>query len=98
MFESLASCFAFRCSDFAQHENDDHLFGALEFTGLNIIHHQCRDESGDTKILLRIVIQYMQTKFITSAGKSREELVHGEFLSFVHWEIAFSNRRLRRRK
>src|ERR1700757_2551010 len=44
------------------------LFRALEFAGEKIIHHQCRDESGDTKILLRIVIQHMQSKFITSAG------------------------------
>ena len=65
---------------FAQYDNDDWLFGALEFAGEKIIHHQCRDESGDTKILLRIVIQYMQSKLITSAGKPREELVHGEFL------------------
>ncbi len=56
------------------------LFGALEFAGEKIIHHQRRDESGNTKILLRIVIQHMQSKFITSAGKPREELVHGEFL------------------
>src|SRR5204862_4998588 len=55
------------------------LFRALEFAGEKIIHHQRRDEGGDTKILLRIVIQHMQSKFITSAGKSREELVHGEF-------------------
>src|SRR4029077_5235812 len=52
----------------------------LEFTGEKIIHHQRRDESGDTKILLRIVIQHMQPKFITSTGKPRKELVHGEFL------------------
>ena len=56
------------------------LFGAIEFAGEKIIHHQCRDESGDAKILLRIVIQHMQSKFITSAGKSREEFVHGKFL------------------
>src|SRR4030095_10996518 len=65
---------------FAQYDNDDWLFGALEFAGEKIIHHQCRDESGDTKILLRIVIQHMQPKFITSAGKPCQELVHGKFL------------------
>src|SRR5262249_46697813 len=55
-------------------------FRPLEFAGEKIIHHQCRDESGDTKILLRIVIQHMQPKFIAASGKSDEELVHGEFL------------------
>src|SRR5262249_56670252 len=33
-------------------------FGALEFPREKIIHHQRRDESGDTKILLRIVVEY----------------------------------------
>jgi hypothetical protein len=56
------------------------LFRPLEFAGEKIIHHQCRDESRDPKILLRIVIQHMQPKFIASAGKPRQELVHGEFL------------------
>src|SRR6187200_3354294 len=46
--------FATGCLDFARH---DGLLRALEFAGEQIIHHQCRDESGDTKILLRIVIQ-----------------------------------------
>src|SRR5947207_13179083 len=58
--------FAMGSLDFARH---DGLLRALEFAGEKIIHHQCRDESGDTKILLRIVIQYMQSKFITSAGQ-----------------------------
>jgi hypothetical protein len=34
-------------------------FGALEFAGEKIIHHQRRNESGDTKVLLRIVIQHV---------------------------------------
>ena len=77
MFESLASCFAFHCSDFARH---DWSFRALEFPGEKIVHHERGDESGDTKILLWIVIQHMQPEFITSAGKPREELVHRKFL------------------
>src|SRR5215813_10306616 len=56
------------------------LFRPLEFAGEKITHHQCRDESGDPKILLRIVVQHMQSKFIAAVGKSRQELVHGEFL------------------
>jgi hypothetical protein len=56
------------------------LFRAFKFSGEKVIHDQCRNESGDTKILLRIIIWYMQPKFVRSAGKSREELVHGKFL------------------
>src|SRR6185312_3895143 len=55
-------------------------FRSLKPTGEKIIHDQRCNESRDTEILLRIIIQYMQSKFITSAGKSREELVHGKFL------------------
>src|SRR4030095_7164772 len=44
------------------------LFRALEFPGEKIIHHQRRDKSGDTKILLRIVIRHMQPKLIAAAG------------------------------
>src|SRR6187431_1968518 len=55
-------------------------FRAFKFAGEQIIHDQCRDESCDTKILLRIIIQHMQPKFVTSAGKSREELVYRKFL------------------
>ena len=35
------------------------LLGTFEFAGEKIIHHQRGDESGHTKILLRIVIQHM---------------------------------------
>src|SRR4029450_7231528 len=55
-------------------------FRPLKLAREKIIHHQCRDESSNTKILLRIVIQHMQSKFITAAGKSREELVYRKFL------------------
>src|SRR5215469_17690709 len=55
-------------------------FRAFKLAGEKIIHHQRGDESGDTKILLRVVIQHMQSKFITAPGEPREELVHGEFL------------------
>ncbi len=79
MFESLASCFAFRCSaslDMTKRQ----LFRALEFAGEKIIHHQRRDESGDTKILLRIVIERMELKLVAAVGESREELVDSKFL------------------
>jgi len=79
MFESLASRFAFRCSASVNMTRRP-LFRAFKFSGEKIIHNQCRNESGDTKILLWIIIWNMQPKFVTSAGKSREELVHGKFL------------------
>jgi hypothetical protein len=56
------------------------LFRALKFTGEKIIHHQCRNESGNAKILLRIVIEYVQSKFVASVGEPREQLVHRKFL------------------
>src|SRR4029453_1865972 len=61
----IPQAFATGCFDFARH---DTLFRALKFAGKKIIHHQCRDESGDTKILLWIVIQHMQSEFITPVG------------------------------
>src|SRR5437667_7338907 len=66
-----------------QHENFEFLFhgslfGALEFSSEKIIHHQRRDESGDAKILLRIIIEHMQPKLIAAAGEPREELVDTE--------------------
>ena len=64
----------------AQHDNDDRLLRTLELPGEKIIHHQRGDESGDTKILLRIIIQHMQSKFIAAAGKPREKLVYRKFL------------------
>src|SRR5215469_698083 len=74
VFKTISEMFRF-----AQHDRKP-LFRPFEFTGEKIIHHQCCDESGDTKILLRIVIQHMQSKFITSPGKPRQKLVHREFL------------------
>jgi hypothetical protein len=56
------------------------LFRALKFAGEKIIHHECGDESGDTKILLRVVIEHMQPKLIAAAGEPGEELVYREFL------------------
>src|SRR5213593_3501576 len=55
-------------------------FRPLKFAGEKIIHHQRCDKSGNTKILLRIVIEHMQAKFITSTGKPRKELVYRKFL------------------
>jgi hypothetical protein len=55
MFESLASCFAFRCST-SLNMTRRPLFRAFKFSGEKIIHHQRCDESGDPEILLRIII------------------------------------------
>src|SRR5262249_28227309 len=56
------------------------LFRPLKFTGEKIVHHQCRDESRDTKILLWIVIQDVQVKLVASVSKPREKFVDREFL------------------
>ena len=53
--------------------------GALEFAGEKIIHHQRGDESGDTKILLRIVIEHMQPKFIAAVDQPRKKFVYRKF-------------------
>src|SRR6266480_5404386 len=55
------------------------LFGALEFAGEQIIHHQRRNESGDAKILLRIVVQHAKLELVAAVDQTREELVHPEF-------------------
>src|SRR5207249_6861588 len=49
------------------------LFGSLEFSGEKIIHHQRRDERGDAKILLRIVVQHVKSKLVAATDESREE-------------------------
>ena len=54
------------------------LFGSLEFSGEKIIHHQRRDERGDAKILLRIVVQHVKSKLVAATDESREELVYPE--------------------
>src|SRR5207249_5804495 len=56
------------------------LFSALEFPGEKIIHHQRRDECGDAKILLRVVIQHMQPKLVAAMGEPCKELVYRKFL------------------
>src|SRR6266481_8215988 len=58
------------------------LFGALEFAGEKIIHHQRRDVGGDAKILLRIVVLDAKTKLVAAIDQPREQLVHPE-LFFV---------------
>src|SRR5436190_21235786 len=55
------------------------LFGALEFAGKEIIHHQRRNESRDAKILLRIVIEDMEPKLIATVNEPCEELVNPKF-------------------
>src|SRR4029453_714512 len=54
------------------------LFGALEFSGEKIIHHQRGDKCGDAKILLRIVIEHVKPKLVAPAGQPSKELVHAE--------------------
>src|SRR5205807_721482 len=55
------------------------LFGALEFAGEKIIHHQRREIGGDPKILLRIVVLHAEPKLVAPIDQSGEEFVHPEF-------------------
>src|SRR6184192_1454403 len=55
-------------------------FGALEFSGEKIIHHQRGDKCGDAKILLRIVIEHVEPELIAAAGQPGEQLVHPELV------------------
>src|SRR6266487_3699053 len=54
------------------------LFGALEFAGEEIIHHQCGDERGDTKILRRIVVQHVELELVAAVDQPGEEFVDPE--------------------
>src|SRR6266446_9070550 len=54
------------------------LFGALEPAGEEIIHHQRRDESGDAKILLRIIVEHVKLELVAAFDEPREEFVHPE--------------------
>src|SRR6266850_1603521 len=54
------------------------LFGALELAGEEIIHHQRRNESGDTKILLRVVVEHMESELVAAVDEPREKFVHAE--------------------
>src|SRR5713101_7167710 len=55
------------------------LFGALEFAGEEIIHHQRCDERRDAKILLRIVVVCAKSELIAALDEPREKSVHAEF-------------------
>src|SRR6266513_2834998 len=52
------------------------LFGALEFAGEKIIHHQRGNESRDAKILLRIVVVHMEPELVGAFDQSRQQSVH----------------------
>src|SRR6266446_6271078 len=54
------------------------LFGALEFAGEKIIHHQRGNESRDAKILLRIVVVHMESQLVGAFDQSREQSIHTE--------------------
>src|SRR5437667_6938020 len=54
------------------------LFGALELAGEEIIHHQRGDESGDAKILLRIVVEYIKPELVAAFDEPREQFIHTE--------------------
>src|ERR1700726_2419104 len=54
------------------------LFGALELAGEQIIHHQRRDESGDAKILLRVVVEHVEPELVAALDEPREEFVYPE--------------------
>ena len=53
-------------------------FGALEFAGEKIIHHQCRDERTYSKILLRIVVVRVEPELVAAVDQPREKSVHTE--------------------
>src|SRR2546430_10643282 len=55
-------------------------FGALEFAGKKIIHHQRCNERSDPEILLRIVVQDQQIELVATIDETREQLIHPEFL------------------
>ncbi len=55
------------------------VLGALELPGEKIIHHQRRDERGDAKILLRIVVQHVEIELVATIDQSGEKFVHPEF-------------------
>src|SRR6266480_3402564 len=54
------------------------LFGALKFAGEEKIHHQRRNERGDAKILLRIVVMHVEPELVAAVDQPREEFVHAE--------------------
>src|SRR6266581_3692631 len=54
------------------------LFGTLELAGEEIIHHQRRDERGDAKILLRIVVVHVEPELIAAVDQPGEKFVHAE--------------------
>ena len=74
------------------------LFGALEFAGEKIIHHQRRDKSGNAKILLRIVVQHVKAELVAAVDQPREKFVHPVLLLVRPLADRFSNRRRRRRR
>src|SRR5438128_9776995 len=54
------------------------LFGALEFAGEEIIHHQRRDERAYSKILLRIVVEHVEPELVAAVDEPCEEFVYTE--------------------
>ena len=56
------------------------LFCAFELAGKQIIHDQRRDESGDPKVLLWIIVQHMKLELIAAVDEPRQEFVDPEFL------------------
>src|SRR3954468_23672583 len=48
------------------------LLGALELPGEEIIQHQGRDERGNPKILLRIVVEHEQIELVATIDQARE--------------------------
>src|SRR5712691_9167370 len=55
------------------------LFGALEFAGEEIIHHQRGDERTYSKILLRIVVEHVEFELVAAVDQPRQEFVHPKF-------------------
>src|SRR5947208_4008065 len=54
------------------------LFGALEFAGEEIIHHQRCDERAYSKILLRIIVEHMKFELVATVDETRKKFVYTE--------------------
>src|SRR6266850_201194 len=56
------------------------LFGALEFAGEKIVHNQSRDEGGNAKILLRVVVIHVKPEVVAAFDQSCEKFVYSVLL------------------
>src|SRR5436305_15351809 len=52
------------------------LFGALEFAGEKIVHHQSRDKRGNAKILLRVIVMHVKPEVVAAVDQSRKKFIY----------------------